>query len=207
MQILLAILVSISFSIIECHNLVLKTQTKLDHFVIAQQENSLHAYETVYQMFFDIDMDYHQLRSLIRRDMVQCKKAFKKSAQDFILKQKLSTLQSFYRYVTSCKILCKALYFHRYLQTKYHHAFCNQNIVDCLYDQPDLYGVAHAHRKCRTYFKQLSQDLIKVDLFEDLIHADYSELKAHNYVYKIELIKIRNHVYHHTMYKFETHCF
>ena len=37
--------------------------------------------------------------------------------------------------------------------------------------------------------------------------VDYSVLKAHNYVLKIELIKVRNAIYHNNRYKYETSYF
>ena len=81
------------------------------------------------------------------------------------------------------------------------------DIVKNIQEDPTLYGVDNCKYTCRAYFNKVCNDLRILNKFEDTLHANHGALKAHNYVYKIELIKIRNHVYHHTMYKFETRYF
>ena len=41
----------------------------------------------------------------------------------------------------------------------------------------------------------------KISKFEDFVHSDYIDLKLQNYVFKIELVKLRNAILFDKRYK------
>lgn len=194
---------------VQAHSeLFLKSGIALRNFVLAKEQGIESSYEAMAIIFSDNSMNYGDLRSAIRGDMVRCRRMIRKRSGDcdkcrFLLQH----LKDFYVYVHENKECCKAIQFHNVLNKRYALAFNNPMIVDGVRDTPHLYGVDKSKYKYRAYFKQVAKDLAIIDKFEDTIHGDHGVLKAHNYVYKIELIRVRNHIYHHNMYKYETRYF
>lgn len=198
------------------NNIVMYSGRSLESFIAAEQQGSLLAYESMVQIFTSSSLRYDKLCKAIQGDIRSCrrfirKNKFKKdetiSKQVFEYNRLLEQLRSFYRYVKEYKECCKAIQFHEQLRQRHQLAFNNPNIVQCVESAPQLYGVERSKYKCRAYFSKIAADLRKVDKFEDTIHGDHGLLKAHNYVYKIELIRVRNYVYHNNIYKFETRYF
>ena len=188
--------------------LILRSGQALYPFVLAGQQNSLSTYETMAKIFTSTSLDYGKLRQAIRMDMTSCRKFIKNHVQDSVVHlQLLEQLRSLYRYVKEYKECYKAIFFHEELRQRYQLAFNNPDIVQSVEMMPHLYGVESSKYKSRAYFKKVAADLRAIDKFEDTIHGDHSVLKAHNYVYKIELIRVRNYIYHNNIYKFETRYF
>lgn len=180
----------------------------LQYFIAAEKQNSLLSYESMVQIFSAVSTKYSVQRKEIRKDINACRQFIRMHAQDSVVHQELlRELLDLYDYVKEHKECCRAIQFHNQLQQRHKFAFNNPNIVQCVEATPSLYGVGRCKYKCRAYFNKIAADLRKIDRFEDTIHGNHGVLKAHNYVYKIELIKIRNYIYHHNIYKFETRYF
>jgi len=192
----------------ELSHLDLRSGRAFDCFLQAQKKGELAAYESMAEIFADSCVSYHQMLESIRADMRHCRLHMRK---EVLLKHEyqalLAKLKEFYRYVREHEECCKAIHFHQELQQRYALAFDNLDIVQSLQLTPELYGVSKHKNKCKTYYKRVLKDLQKVEKFEDTLHGNFSVLKAYNYDYKIELIKIRNQIYHHNRYKFETRFF
>ncbi len=186
-----------------------KTGHFLQAFMQAKEDDSLESYTSMTAIFGDVLCTYKKLKRLIRDDMAKCRKALRRSLEDKDQHRlMLVQLQDFYRYVTEHKECCKAICFHNKLSQKYIFAFHNSNLVKDFEQSPELFGIKKSCKyKHRAFFKKIAADLKTIDAFEDSIHGDYGVLKAHNYVYKIELIKIRNYIYHTMQYQFETRYF
>lgn len=192
----------------EYEELVLHCKPVLQYFITAGQENSLSTYESMVQIFSELPASYRAQRKEIRTDINACRRFMRKYATTSVMHQRLlDELLALYKYVKKNKECSKAIHFHSKLRQRYQFAFNNPNIVECLEATPALYGVEHYKYKSRAYIAKVSADFRKIEKFEDTIHADHGLLKAHNYVYKIELIKLRNYIYHHNIYKFETRYF
>ena len=180
----------------------------LEYFITAEKQNSLLSYESMVHIFSSLPTSYRAQRKLIRNDIKACREFIRQHASSSKEHEELlCELLAFSDYVKAHKECCKAIQFHNRLQQRYELAFNNPNIVQAIEAHPVLYGLENSKYKCRAYFSKISADLRKIDRFEDTIHGNYGLLKAHNYVYRIELIKIRNHIYHHNIYKFETRYF
>lgn len=198
-----------SFSLLNCYSQDdLRSKESFNRFQLANKAH-LTNYDTMSSIFSSTPLSFDKLLTAIRIDIVRCKRYIRKntnkSEQQKIL---LEQLNSFLQYLKQHKHYFAAIKFHNELRQRYASAFNNQNIVQCIHLTPTLYGLpTKCKHKCKTYFNQILIDLARVSKFEDYIHGDYSELKAHNYVFKIELIKIRNSIYHNNVYKYETSYF
>lgn len=190
------------------HELTLKNGQALQFFIEAERKDMLLKYETMVQIFMSTSLSYNKFRDSIHSDITACRRFIRKYAKESIeYHDLLQHLRAFYEYVKKHKECCKAIQFHEQLRRRYQLAFNNPNIVQSVELAPELYGVDKHKYKSRAYFNKVSADLRKIDKLEDLIHGDHGVLKAHNYVYKIELIKVRNYIYHNNIYKFETRYF
>ena len=188
--------------------LILRSGIALQKFVAVGQKKSVSSYEAMKQIFTATSLNYDHLRQAIRSDITMCRRLIRKHAKDSVeYRQLLDQLRSFYNYVKEHKECCKAICFHEKLRQRYQLAFNNLDIVQDVESTPELFGVEESQYKCRAYFNKIVADLRKIEMFEDSIHGDHGVLKAHNHVYKIELIKVRNHVYHNNIYKYETRHF
>jgi hypothetical protein len=198
-----------SYSLLNCYSQDdLRSKESFKHFASAQQEQ-LTDYNVMHAIFSSTPLSFDRFLTAIRVDIIRCKRYIRKNT-DISEQQKilLQQLNSFFRYVKKHKHCYNAMNFHNELRQRYVLAFNNQNIVQCIHLTPSSYGLsARCKNKCKTYFNQILIDLAKISKFEDYLHGDYSELKAHNYVFKIELIKIRNSIYHNNVYKYETSYF
>lgn len=198
-----------SFSLLTCYSQDdLRSKESFKLFSATHQAD-LTDYEAMYTIFTSTSLRFDKLLSAIRIDIIRCKRFIRKnnenSEQQKIL---LSQLTSFLQYVKKHKYCYNAMKFHDELRERYALAFNNHNIVQSIHSSPNLYGLStKCKHKCKSYFNQILIDLARVSRFEDYLHGDHSELKAHNYVFKIELIKIRNSIYHNNVYKYETSYF
>lgn len=176
-------------------------------FLQAQQEEKRHAHDMLYKTFSHIDVDNQTLQRHIKADIVRVKKEIVKAQRQKkevqLLQQKKKDLRSFYRYVRSHKTYHTVMRFHARLAAIYKRAFDNLNIVEELYANPTLFHVQEAKYPAVSFVEKVKADLAQISRFEDLLHADHSILKARNYAYKIELVKIRNLFLHHDAYKEE----
>lgn len=188
--------------------LVVQSQAMLNDFIVAQQQGCLNEYSAMVTIFSGRSKQSKKLLKILCTDINNCRRFIRKHAQhDPSFHKLLADLLALYNYVYTNQECCKAIQFHEVLHKKYQYAFHNSDIINSIQLNPHWYGLEKHRYKYRAYFKKIAADLKKIDTFEDTLHADYGLLKAHNYVYKIELIKIRNIIYHHVRYQFETRYF
>lgn len=186
----------------------LKSEKPLQHF-IALQNYDLTSYDAMLTIFSSTSLDFKKLSAGVQTDIIRCKRYIrmhpKNCEQHKVL---LQHLRSFFYYLKKHKHCCAAIQFHNDIQDRYTLAFKNQNIVHSINTTPHLYGISErCKHKCKEYFNRILLDLSKINKFEDYLHGDFSQLKAQNYVYKIELVKLRNSIYHNNRYKYEVSYF
>ena len=184
-------------------------QQAFQHFVAVDEQNLLD-YDVMNAIFSSVDLDAKELMSAIRKDILGCKRYVRHHLKEDCSQQKLllQQLRAFFNYVRTHKHCCAAIQFHNDVRQRYALTFNNPKLVKALNETPHLYGLSYkCKNKCKTYFNQVLLDLAKISKFEDYLHGDLSALKAHNYVFKIELIKVRNSIYHNNVYKYETSYF
>lgn len=196
-------------SLTTCYNQDDLACKKPFHNFVATHHEKLTNYEIMSKIFSSAGTTLDNLLSAIRNDITRCKRYIRKNIHHAIDQKILEQeLKSFSSYVKKNKHCYNAINFHNELKERYARAFNNQKIVECIHKNPDLYGLRlKCKKKCKVYFDQIIIDLAKISNFEDNLHGDHIELKAINYVYKIELIKIRNIIYHNNVYKYERSYF
>ena len=65
-----------------------------------------------------------------------------------------------------------------------------------------LKGIDQAGLKgLKVLIKRMERHLGEIEVFEDRLHADWVDLKLANYVFKIELIRLRNAAIFHPLYR------
>lgn len=99
--------------------------------------------------------------------------------------------------------LYEFLSYSRLLERRYKDAFGNKYLVEDVYQHPDRYDYSKKKGdRLVKFLKLLLVDLSRVDRFETKLHSSYGRLKAWNYSFKIECIKLRNEILFHPWYKY-----
>jgi len=179
------------------------------YFISADEKNNCD-YDIMRNIFSSVSFGYKKLLSVIRKDINWCKRYVRQCVDGNCVEQEnlLKKLRSFLRYVKKHKHCCSAMQFHDDLKERYALTFNNSKLIQDIHTMPQVYGLSDTCKnKYKTYFNQVLADLAIINKFEDYLHGDYSTLKAHNYVFKIELIRVRNAIYHNNRYKYETSFF
>jgi hypothetical protein len=185
---------------------VLQSQVLLDEFFMLAKHDVLYHADSIQKIVLINELSSAKLLKQIRKDIRVC---YKKAQHDnnLIYQDLCVKLQELYKYIDVIKICYDVLQFHKQLKENYYYAWGNLHIVHDIQKAPHLYGLEHNKHKYKTYVKQINKAIKKLDLFEKILDDNYQRVKAQNYVYRIELIKIRNHIYHHARYKYETYFF
>ena len=92
--------------------------------------------------------------------------------------------------------------FHQYVKNYYNvlfQALAQGKDVALFLNQFDIDDVNY--ESLREFAKMISKDLRTIETYEYRLHADWVDLKLANYVLKIELIRLRNAILFHPLYK------
>ena len=136
----------------------------------------------------------------------QIKKVQKKSPEAIDLKQKRENVKRFRLHVRKHRIAYDFLGHARLIERRYKYAFNNEHVVEEVYHYPDLYDYSPKNGDSLMKFLQLLlEDLGKTSRFETKMHSRYGRLKALNYSFKIECIKVRNEILFHPWYRYRLH--
>ena len=139
----------------------------------------------------------------VRLELKSLKRKSKKKSTDYQDKADLlKSLKRFRRHIKYHRHIYNFLGFSQTIQRRYNNAFGNIHIVEDVYKQQDLF--TYSKKKgdpLVKFYKQLIADLATISLFEDRLHSRYAKLKALNYSFKIEGIKVRNEIIFHPWYK------
>jgi hypothetical protein len=114
-----------------------------------------------------------------------------------------SGLQRFRKHIKKHRHLYEFLSYSHLLEKRYAYAFGNKYVVEDVYQHPDRYDYSTKKGdRLVKFLKLLLLDLERVDRFETKLHSNYGRLKAWNYSFKIECIKLRNEILLHPWYKY-----
>jgi|GEM_PF-1311859 len=201
----------VSFMMHAKDDLHINCDAALKEFIAIDSYNNEN-YDAMHAIFTSMNMGYKKLLSTISGDIVRCCRYIKRQVNNNVVAAEYSHLidqmRLFVKYVKQHKHCWDALQCHDDLRKRYALVFNDQKIVQSVNAAPHLYGISdRCKNKSKAYFDQVVMDLSKISKFEDYLHGDYSILKAHNYVFKIELIRVRNVIYHNNLYKYETSYF
>lgn len=148
-----------------------------------------------------------EIAQSIRRAVNQANLKVRKTRSDDIkfdeVIQKRNGLRRFRLHIKKHHHLYDFLSYSRLLNERYKYAFGNKYLVEDVYQHPDRYDYSPKKGdRLVKFLKLLLLDLYRVDRFETKLHSCYGRLKAWNYSFKIEFIKLRNEILFHPWYKY-----
>ncbi len=143
------------------------------------------------------DLPYKKLIKQLWSDRTCAQRLARKDKdawQDF-----LQNLKMLRKYIKRHKIVYEAICLHDDLKKRYQDLFSMIDNKQDIFDYIDQHrGQFYLKKSGMTYMDQFLKKVKKlsdkISYFEDHVHADYVAVKMQNYVYKIELIKLRNSI-------------
>lgn len=185
----------------------MKYQNSLDTFLLLDQEGDLYTYKGIKQLFLTFDKSLSKVIKELHSQIRAHKKKLK-SLYDFDLQRQLKELQDLLFFIKKHKIQGEAVIFHNEIRTKYQKLFdmveSNEDVIVFIIENLHLYDLDKSDKKnLQAFIKDLRQVSHKVSRFEDYLHGDDVDLKLQNYVFKIELIKLRNAILFDKRYKLQ----
>jgi len=140
----------------------------------------------------------------LRNDMriVQC--AIKK--ENLQLQDLYNKLKALCAYLKRHKTIYNAILTHDYIKNLYQSLFNmidnDQDVVEYIDKHREQFGLHNDDNQyLGNFLKEIKKFSRQISMFEDYVHADYVDLKLQNYVFKIELIKLRNAILFDKRYK------
>ncbi|MCX5924497.1 MAG: hypothetical protein NTZ68_03680 [Candidatus Dependentiae bacterium] len=191
-------------------------QESLSFFLSMKQKKLLTDGATMNHLFLLINTPSDELIAQMRSDNQALKKSLKKLKRlqrrqeiaDSDLEKNIEELKKYhqdyadlYSYIKKYDLNNDVAVFHQNLKKRW------STLWDCINQGEDIVCLLKdcgIHQSDVTGLKELivivKQDQKKINEYEDLLHTDWIDLKLANYVYKIELIRLRNAAYFHTLY-------
>ena len=174
-------------------------------FFEMQKNSLLGDWSSMHKLFLGFDMSSHDILKQIRLDQKTLRKQIRlakkyKDSKSTMLQKDLQNLGDLYRYIKKYKLNNDVLRCHNKLHEKY-DIFCEyitygKDIMELL---PEI-GINNIDVDgLRAMIEIVAADQKKIDEYEDWLHADWVDLKLANYVYKIELIRVRNAAMFHPL--------
>lgn len=166
-------------------------------------DKAYNRYDEIYELFSGFNMSLSKLLKKIDADIKQIQKNVKNNKS---AKKTLTEMQDLSRFLKKHKLIYNAIFTHNVIRKTYQQLFdmidCSQDVVTyidkhreffCLQDEGDAY--------LRVFLGQVKGFAHQISKFEDYVHSNYVDLKLQNYVFKIELIKLRNAILFDKRYK------
>ncbi len=137
-------------------------------------------------------------------DMQSVLRAIKQDGAD--LQELHDQLKQLCIYLKKHKIMYKAILVHNDIKNLYQHLFDmidnNEDVVASIDQNREFFELEESGSDYLNLFlKDVKKASRQISKFEDYIHSDYIDLKMQNYVFKIELIKLRNAILFDKRYK------
>ena len=195
------ILLRPSCSIEEIQNLYKKPLVLVESLRLEHAKNDYKAMCSLCSCFHEL---LPGLIKKLRTDIkcVQC--AIKKGRPD--LQGLCEQLQDLCSYLKNHRLIYNAISVHNEISKTYQLLFDmidnNQDIIVYIDEHKEFFNIEHAgHNYLNIFLKNVKKMSNQVSKFEDYVHSDYIDLKMQNYVFKIELIKLRNAILFDKRYK------
>ena len=191
-------------------------QEPLEYFLPIKEKQLLGDGLSMNHFFLIINKPSDGLIMQMRSDNTTLKKELKKlkklqrlkNTADLVLEKNIQELKQYnqdyldmFSYIKKYDLNNNVVVFHEDLKKRW-SAFLdciNQggDIIECLpkcgIHEQDIAGLT-------TLIKLVKQDQRKISEYEDRLHTDWIDLKLANYVFKIELIRLRNAALFHPLY-------
>ena len=179
-----------------------KYHAPISILTLSKEDGSLHSHEAMSQIFTCFDQQSHKLFKEIRSDI----KVLRKSSKDRDSKALYEQLRELQAYIKKHRVAFDTAVYHAYLKNRYQKLFdmvaADEGIVDFIDKEREQFGIAQGDAKFMdTFLKEVRQACHKISKFEDYLHANYIDLKMMNYVFKIDLVRLRNAVLFSDRYK------
>ncbi len=183
-----------------------KYQKNLEQFAKLTNSSSDEFMHQVPVFFAQFHISYQQIIKQLHQDIQTIHKEIKiahKAKKSTASMQALhDQLKNLYNFIKKYRLQYEMIIFHETLKNYYQNLFQaiaqGQDVVPFLKDF-DIQPVNYENLK---YFaKRVTKDLRKIETYEYRLHADWVDIKLQNYVLKIELIRLRNAILFHPLYK------
>lgn len=169
-------------------------------------EHAKNDYNSMISLYSCFDQPLQALIKQLRQDMRIIQLAIKKEGADSqILYQQL---QGLYEHLKKHKVIYNAVSVHNAVAKRYQVLFdmidSNQDIVVYIEANKEFFELQNFDNNyLRTFLKKLKVVRSQISKIEDYVHSDYVDLKLQNYVFKIELTKLRNAILFDKRYKIQ----
>lgn len=171
-------------------------ELSLDHARILQCNNSF---------ITCFDGSVSKFIKQLRKDLVAVKKEVRRNQTEELV-DCYDGLSLLYHYLKKQRVNLDAALFHAKLKKKYdkllHMIAQGKDVIDYIHTHRKLFEIdANDQKFLKTFLNILAQERHRVSQLEDYLHTDYIDLKLTNYVFKIELVKVRNEIRLDSRYK------
>lgn len=193
-----------------CHS-VDEIQKKYANFlqkfnVVLQQKNSTE-YPILVDLFENFQKPSGLLLKQVRQDIQKIKKTLKKEKSSKLVNLS-HDLARFMSFLKKHKVIYDALLVHRNIKHLYQKLFDlldkNQDIISYIMQHKNQFDLQQNDQYClHTFVENIKKHRHKISQIEDYVHSDYIDLKLQNYVYKIELVKLRNAIIFDQRYRIQ----
>lgn len=170
-----------------------------------EESGLVHNHDLMVELFTSLDTGSYALLKQLRKDISVVKEGLKKN-KDIQEQLLCDQLQRLALYVKRNKVNNDAILFHQMLQKKYQHLLelieQGQDVIEHIDKNRSMFDLQQNDKKyLKTFLRDLRPVRNRISELEDYIHADFIDLKLMNYVFKIELIKLRNAILFDQRYK------
>ena len=183
-----------------------KYESKLTQFFQVTQEESDDFMHQVPAFFLCFDESYKQVIKTLHHDIAVLAKEIKNASRQkntvTVLQSQHDQLKQLYKFIKKYRFQYEMVQFHQYVKNYYNvlfQALAQGKDVALFLNQFDIDDVNY--ESLREFAKMISKDLRTIETYEYRLHADWVDLKLANYVLKIELIRLRNAILFHPLYK------
>lgn len=167
-------------------------------------EHARNDYKAMTSLCSCFDKPLQLLIKQLRHDMRTVQLAIKKDGSD--LQGLYNQLQGLYEYLKRHKVIYNAVSVHNTIKKQYQVLFDmidnNQDVIVYIDANRDSFGLQKSESNyLRAFLKKIKTASHQISKLEDYVHSDYIDLKLQNYVFKIELVKLRNAILFDKRYK------
>lgn len=167
-------------------------------------ETARHDYQTMVSLCLCFDKPLPLLIKQLRNDMRSVELVIKKEGAD--LCNLYGQLRDLCTYLKKHKVIYNAILIHNDIKKSYQQLFDmidqNEDIIAYIQEHRNAFGLEESCNNYLSLFlKKVKIASRQISKIEDYVHTDYVDLKMQNYVFKIELVKLRNTILFDNRYK------
>lgn len=167
-------------------------------------EHARNDYKAMVSLCSCFDKSLQDLIKQLRKDMRTVQLAIKKENAD--LQGLYNQLRDLCAYIKRHKNIYNAILVHNNISELYQSLFDmidnNEDVIAYIDSNREFFGLKNIDSDyLHVFLKKIKIISHQISKFEDYVHSDYIDLKMQNYVFKIELIKLRNAILFDKRYK------